>query len=78
MCPAHNEKWKKTNNGKNRTDKFGKNQNAWRKEKSQVLGNIGNGHQTSEDERKNNKRVSQTNKLASRKQTLAVEISSKG
>ena len=53
MCFAHNEKWEKRNHGRNRVAKTGKNQNAWRKRKLQVLGNIERGYrQTSRDERK--------------------------
>ena len=53
MCHANNEKWKKTNNGRNRTTKSGKNQNDQRKGNLQVIGNIGSGHyRTSGDERK--------------------------
>ena len=33
MCYAYNEKWKKINNGRNRTAKSGKNQNSWKKTK---------------------------------------------
>ena len=55
MCYTPNEKWKKTNNGRNRTRKSRKNKNAWRKGKLQVLGNIGSGHhQISGDESKRN------------------------
>ena len=57
MCYAHNEKWKKTNNGMNRTVKSRKNRNIRRKGKLQIVGNTGRGHhQTSGDERKNNKK----------------------
>ena len=56
------KKWEKTDNGRNRTAKSRKNKNTRRKTKLQVLGNIGNvHHQTSSDERKNEKRVSQRN-----------------
>ena len=41
VCNNHNEKWKVTNNGRNRTAKSRKNQNFRRKGKLQVLGNIG-------------------------------------
>ena len=71
MRHVHNEKWKKTNNGRNRTAKSRKNQNTWRKGKLQLLGNIGSEHhQTSEDERKNKKRIAQTSEKISRNQTL--------
>ena len=47
------------------------NQNAWRKGKLQVLRNIGSGHhQTSRDERKNQKRVPQMNVKTSGNQAL--------
>ena len=50
---THNQKWKKTNNGRNKTAKLRKKQNTWRKGKLQVIGNIGNEHhQTNGDERK--------------------------
>ena len=44
MCPADIEKLKKTNNRKN--------QNAWRKEKLQVLGNIWSGHHQTKGKKK--------------------------
>ena len=44
ICHGHNEKWNTTNNGRNRRAKLRKNQNAQRKGKLQVLGNIGSGH----------------------------------
>ena len=44
---------KTTNDGRNRTTKSRKNQNAWRKGNLQIRGNIGSGrHQTCGDERK--------------------------
>ena len=43
MYNAHNEKWKKTNNGMNRIVKRRKNQNASRKRKLLALENIANG-----------------------------------
>ena len=53
LCHAHNRKWKKKNNGRNRTAKSGKNLNALSETNLQVLRNIGSGyHQTSGDERK--------------------------
>ena len=56
MCHAHNEKWKRTNNWRNRTAKSRKNQNGLRKGKLQVLGNIGSRyHQTNWDEIKKRK-----------------------
>ena len=71
MCYANNEKWKETNNRRNRTAKSRKNQNAEGKGKLQVLGNTGIGlHQTSVDERKIKKRVSQANEKATRNQTI--------
>ena len=39
MCHARNEKWKKTNNGRNRSTKLGKNENTRRK--GNLLGVIG-------------------------------------
>ena len=54
MCHVNNEKQKKTNNGRNKTTKPRKSQNAQRKGNLQVFGNIVSGHhQTGEDERKN-------------------------
>ena len=44
MCHDFNEKWVKTNNRMYRTVKPGKNQNAWREVKLQILGNIGSEH----------------------------------
>ena len=44
MSHAHNEKWKKTNNVRNRIAESKKNQNAWRKGNLQALGDIGSGH----------------------------------
>ena len=52
------KKWRKTNNARNISAKSRKNQNAWRKEKLQILENTGSRHhQTNGDERKNDKRV---------------------
>ena len=54
MCHAYNEKRKTTNDGKNRTSKLKKNQNARRKRNLQILCNIRNEHhQTNRDESKN-------------------------
>ena len=62
MGHANDEKWKSTNDRRNRITKLGKNQIARRKGRLQVLGNIRSGHhQTSGDERKNQQRVSQEN-----------------
>ena len=44
MCHAYNKKLEKTDNGRNRTTKSIKNQNAQRKGNLQVFGNIGSGH----------------------------------
>ena len=56
-CNENDEKRQKTNNGRNRTVLSIKNQNIWRKEKWEVLGNIGSGHhQTSGEERKKKRR----------------------
>ena len=58
MCHVHYEEREKTNSGRNRTSKLRKNQNACRREKLQVLGNIGSEHyQTSRNEGKNTKRI---------------------
>ena len=58
-------------NGKQGTAKSRKNQNTWKTWYLQILGNIGSGHhKTNGNERKNNKRVPQTNKKASWNQTL--------
>ena len=66
MCDTHNEKWRKTNNRRNRPAKSIKNQNAWKKEKIQALGNIDcEHHQTSGDKRKKEKRVLQTSEKTS-------------
>ena len=69
ICQADNENWKKRNSGKNRTTKSGKHYKVLRRGKLQVLENIGSGyHQTSRDEGKNKKRVSQNNEKASQNQ----------
>ena len=48
MCHVNNEKWKTTNEGRNRTTKPRKNQIVQRKGNLQILGNIGSRqHQTS-------------------------------
>ena len=53
MFHVNKEKWKTTNDGRNRTTKSRKNQNAKRKENLEILGNIGSGHhQTCGDGRK--------------------------
>ena len=65
------DKGQKRNSRRNRTAKSGKNQNAWRKEKLQVFGNIrSKHHQTSGNDRKNNKSVPQTDEKTSQNQTL--------
>ena len=47
MCYSNYEKWKTTNDGRNRTTKTRKNQNTRRKGNLEISGNIGNGyHQT--------------------------------
>ena len=62
MSHANNEKRETTNDGSNETTKSRKDQNAQRKVNLQVLRNIGSGHhQTSGDERKKLKRISQKN-----------------
>ena len=59
MCYANNEKCETMHDGKNKTIKPRKNQNARRKGNQQILGNIRTKHdQTIGDERKNLKRVS--------------------
>ena len=66
MYHAHYVKWKKTNNRRNTSAESRKNQKTRRKGKYQVLGDIGSGHhKTSEDERKNNERLSQMNEESS-------------
>ena len=47
MCYAKNEMRKKRNNRRNRITKLKKNQNARKKGKLQIFGNIGNAYQTS-------------------------------
>ena len=79
LSHANNEKWKKTNNGRNRTVKSGKNHNIQRKGKLQVLGNTGSEHQqASTDERKNKKEyLRRTRKLLETKlcsRNLIIEI----
>ena len=57
MYHANNEKRETTRDGRNKTTKSRKNQNAWRKGSLKILGNIGSGHhQTCGDKRKNEKR----------------------
>ena len=57
MCHANNEMQKTTNDRRNRTTKWRKNQNAWRNGNLWILGNIGSGrYQTCGDERKNKKK----------------------
>ena len=59
MCLSHNEKGEKTNNGRNRTTKSRKSQNARRKGNLQVLGDIGSRHhQTNGEEEKTKKKES--------------------
>ena len=54
MCHANNEKWKTTNDGRNRTTNSRKHQNAQEKGNLQKLGNIeSRHHQTCRDERNN-------------------------
>ena len=53
MSHAYNKKMKTTNNGRDRTAKLRKNQNARREENLQILENIRSRlHETSEDEKK--------------------------
>ena len=71
ICHADNKKRETTINGRNRTTKSRKNQNAQRKENLQILGNIGSTHhQTRVDIRKNQKGISQENKETTRNQTI--------
>ena len=67
MCHAHNEKWQKRYNGRNRTAKSRKNQNSWRKRKLQVLGDFRRGHQQTSGDRK---KMRQSNEKTFRNQTL--------
>ena len=53
ICHAHHEKWKKTNNGRNRTAQLRKNPVARIKGNLHILGNIGSRpHETNGKERK--------------------------
>ena len=75
MFHANNEKQERKNDERNRTTKSRKNKNTWKKENVQILANIGNQyHQASGDERKNFKKLFQSNEKTSRTQ---AEISSK-
>ena len=69
---ASDKKRKITNDGRNRTTIWRKNQNTYSKGNGWVLGNIGSGHhQTSEDERKKHLwKVSQKKEKTTRKQTI--------
>ena len=59
-----------TTDGRNRTTKSRKNQNAWRKGNLLILKDIGSGHhQTNEDE-KEKKRISQKNEKTTRNKTI--------
>ena len=63
--------WRTTHNGRSRTTKSSSHQNARRKGNLQILGNIGSWyHQTSGNERKNQKRVSQKSQKITRDKTL--------
>ena len=58
------------NDGRNRTTKSRKNQNAWRKGNSQMIGNSGSGgHQTSGDKIKDKKRIPPENEKTTQNQT---------
>ena len=71
MCHANIEKRKTTNDGKNITTKSRKSQNDRKKEKSQILGNIGSGHhQTSGRWKKKVKRIPHENEKTTRNQTM--------
>ena len=73
MYHTNNEKLKMTNNGKTRTTKSRKNQNYWRKEKLQVLGNTGSRHhQTSKEKILKNK-----DELRRKRKFLETEVCSK-
>ena len=77
MCHAHNEKWKKVNNKRNRMAKSKKNQNVWRKGKLQIQGNLESGqYQTNGDERKNKSTSDKWENFW--KASSAAEISSNG
>ena len=69
-CTMIKMKGGENKNGRNRTFKLEKKQNASREEKLKVLGNVWSGyHQTNVDERKS-KTVPETSKKTSRNQTL--------
>ena len=71
MRHANYEKQETIYDGGNRTTKSRQNQNAHGKENLQILGNVGSGHhQTSGDERKNSKRISQEKEKTTRNQTI--------
>ena len=69
-----NQHLKNRENGRYRTARLRKNQNAKRKRKLQVSGNIGSGlHQTNGNARKKYQKSISANKKASRNQTLQKE-----
>ena len=70
MCHAYNEKRETTNDGRNRTTKSRKNQNAQRKGNLQILGNIGSEHNLKcGNERKKFPKIHQVNEKTTRNQT---------
>ena len=78
MWHVNNEKRKTANDGRNRTTKLRKNQNARRKGNLQIHGNIGCGHhQTSGDERKKKQKNIQGEQENYSKPNYKAEISSK-
>ena len=79
MCQANKNKLKATNDGRNRTAKSRKNQNARRKENLKVLGNIRSGHrQISGDERKKLKKSISGERENYSKPNYIAETTSKG
>ena len=79
MFHANNEKQKTTNDGRSRTTKSIKNQNAQRKENLEIIGNTGSRHhQTCGDERKNKKKNTSRERENYSKPNYIAEISLKG
>ena len=72
LCHAVNEKWENRNNGKNKSAKSEKHQNAYRKGKLQVLMNsINERHKTNRDERRRKKEENRTSEEKERKRSSA-------
>ena len=69
MCHAHNENWKKRNNGRNKTDKSRNNQSVWKKMKMKTTCDYWKRTPLRGDERKHKKRESQASEKT-RKQIL--------